>query len=150
MIIKPANKQDLPAINYLLNKYGKMSVSDSYINKKDVALQVREESGELIGFIWCGLMANGTIAYIDKFCIDPEYTHRGIGLLLAKYLQQVLHKRKVKSVFGLIKQDKYHDKSAMNSLRMAMGAHDASYTFVETDLLHSIKELESLGVSYGR
>lgn len=150
MIIKRALYQDLPAIRFLMQKYGKMVVTESLLNSRDIAIQARLDSGELVGFLWCGLMAKGTIGYLDKFCVDPSYAKQGVGNALALALKTELVKRRVHSVFGLIKQDKFHDKSAMNALKCAMGSHDAPYTFVEAQVAHAVKELELVGDSYGR
>jgi GNAT superfamily N-acetyltransferase len=129
----------------LLQKYGKLVATESLFNHRDIALQARLDSGELVGFLWVGLMAKGTLGYIDKFCVDPAYAGKGVGTALAMGMKEELVKRKVKTVFGLIQQDEYHEKSAMNALKSAMGAHKLPYTFVEADVAHAVEELKSIG-----
>lgn len=146
MFISTATKQDIPAIQYLLASYGsKLSLDPALINNKDIALQARDESGKLIGFLWVGLMAKNTLGYMDKFCVDKDYSKKGVGKALALALKDRLVKRRVKTVFGIIRQDQYHDKSAMNALRMAVGGDQISYTYVIADVAHAIQELEMLG-----
>lgn len=142
MIISRCHKSDLPAIQYLMHKYGdKCIVTEDHINKKDIALQARLPSGELTGFVWCGLLANNTIAYIDKVTVDPEHTHRGVINSLYKELFKIAHRRGARTVFGFIRHDQYHLKSAKAALRMGLGGDTVSYTHVFADLNFMKKEI---------
>lgn len=142
MIISRCHKSDLPAIQYLMELYGnKCIVEANHINKKDIALQARLESGELIGFIWCGLMANNTIAYVDKVTVDPAHTGNGVIHNLYKELFKIAYSKGVKQVFGIIRHDAYHLKSAKAALRMGLGGDTISYTHVFADLNKMKSEL---------
>lgn len=146
MFISNATKQDIPAIQYLLASYGSKLVLDpACINKRDIALQARDESGKLVGFLWVGLMAKNTLGYMDKFCVDKDSSRKGVGKSLALAMKDQLVKRRVKTVFGIIRQDQYHDQSAMNALRMAIGGDPLPFTYVVADVAHAVKELEMLG-----
>lgn len=148
MIIKRATHSDIPAIRYLLMTNGaKMVLEDYHINKRDIALQARDkDTGALVGFLWIGLMAKNQLGYLDKFVVDKAYSGKGIGNMLAKAALEECLKQKVRQVFGIIKQDEYHDKSCVNALKMAMGSDAKPYTYVMTDIDHCVKELGHLGV----
>lgn len=131
MIISRCHKSDLPAIQYLMHLYGnKCVVGPEHINKKDIALQARLESGELIGFIWVGLMANNTIGYFDKVAVDPAHSGKGVINALYRESFKVLYHKGVKQVFGIIRHDAYHLKSCKAALRMGLGGDPVSYTHV--------------------
>lgn len=129
-----------------MRRYGKMDVGPEHINSKDIALCARDKSGALVGFLFLGLMAQNKVGYLDKFCVDPDHTKKGVGNALARAAFQAATKRGVREVFGVIRQDQYHEQSAVNALKMAFGAHKESYTYVCADLRHMASELRSLGV----
>lgn len=145
MIIKSAKLEDLPAIQYLMQIYGKMVVGPEHLNKRDIAVQARNDSGELIGFIWCGLMAKNTLAYVDSFVVHPTLAGKGVGTALLLELQKRLSRAGVVKVFGAIKQDEFHDKSAMNCLKMGMGADNTPHTIVFVELQKSLERTQHLG-----
>lgn len=135
MIISKCDKSDLPAIWHLMRKYGdKMVVTEHHINKRDIALQARLESGELIGFVWCGLLAKGTVAYMDKVAVDPDHTGKGVINALYTELFKIAYKKGVKEVIGFVRHDNYHLKSCKAALKMALGGDKESYTHVFADL----------------
>lgn len=146
MHVHKATKQDFPAIHFLMSRYGKMTVQPEHLNSKDITLCARDDSGKLVGFLYIGLMAQGTVGYIDKFAVDPEYAGKGVGQLLAKEALKACLKRGVREVFGVIRQDQFHEKSAMNALKMAFSAHKEPYTYVSAQLQHMVAELSQLGV----
>lgn len=142
MIISKCTQSDLPAIQYLMLKYGnKMIVTSAHINKKDISLQARLETGELIGFVWCGMLAKGTVAYMDKVAVDPEYAGKGVIHALYKELFKVAYSRGVREVIGFVRQDQYHLKSCKAALKMALGGDKESYTHVFADLNFMKSEL---------
>lgn len=142
MIISKCHKSDLPAIRYLMLQYGnKMIVEETHLNKKDIALQARLESGELIGFLWCGLMANNTIAYMDKVAVDPAHTGNGVINALYIELFRIAYKKGVRTVIGFVRQDEYHLKSCKAALKMGLGGDAISYTHVYADLNFMKSEL---------
>lgn len=135
MIVTRCKSADYPAIKHLLSLYDKkMDITRSHLNKRDIALQVRLPTGEIIGFVWCGLMANKTIAYVDKAVVHPAYHHKGVLNKLYLELLSKAYEVGVKDVFAVIKHDEYHDASAVNCLRMAVGADSDSYTYVTNTL----------------
>lgn len=142
--VKRATKKDLPAIRFLMQKYGnKMLVCEWHINNKDIALQARHDDGTLVGFVFGGLMANNKVCYVDKIAIDPEYRKQGIANKLYQELFKVALNRGVVQAFGVIKQDEYHDASCVNALKMAFGADNKPYTYVQGNLAYMKAELEA-------
>jgi N-acetylglutamate synthase-like GNAT family acetyltransferase len=146
MHIHKASKQDLPAIRMLMQSYGKMVVGPEHVNQRDIALCARDDEGRLVGFLYMGLMAQNKVGYLDKFCVDRGLAGKGVGSALAMACFEAAKKRGVREVFGVIRQDEFHEKSAMNALKMAFGAHKEPYTYVSADLNHMAAELMSLGV----
>lgn len=146
MYIKKAIKSDLPAIKHLMATYGKMEVDASLLNSRDIALQARLDSGELVGFTWIGVMANGTLGYSDKTTVDPAYAHQGVAAALLKEALKQCHSRGVKQVIGMVRQDEFHDKCLMGALRVGSHIGDLPYTLVYTNIKNSINELTKLGV----
>lgn len=150
IIVRTATKQDLNEIQVLLGKYDNiMQVNSEHLNNYDVALQARLDSGELVGFIWCGLMANKTLGYVDKFVVDPKYANQKVGLLLCQTLTKTLLTLGIKEAIGYIRQDEYHDKSALNALKTVMKTDRVSYTQVSAKRDSVLKMIKESGDSYG-
>ena len=144
MQIRRAKINDLHAIKHLLQQYAKCDIEPYHLNKRDIALVAYADSGELIGFVWAGLMAGNKVAYVDKVAVAPGYTGKGVCQALYKEAIKLGAKVGVKEVQGIIRRDQYHDKSAMNALKCAFGADELPYTFVYTDLNKIQKELGGL------
>lgn len=143
IFISKCTQQDLPAVQELLRYYGnKCLVNESHINRRDISLQARLEDGKLVGFVFCGLMANKTQAYIDKATIHPDHHKQGILNLLYKELFKICYKLGVKEAFGIIRHDDYHNASCINALKMGFGADALSYTYVMAQLEHMKSELK--------
>lgn len=144
-MIRRAVAADLPAIQSLCGMYKAYeSMPKEYINGRDLCL-VYEEAGEIVGYIWAGLMARSTVAYVGGFVVHPTHSHKGIGAKLARNLLGVARGRGVKSFVAMIKQDDHHDKSAVACLRTGAGAEPLPCTFIRGNLsfMHSqLKELE--------
>jgi N-acetylglutamate synthase-like GNAT family acetyltransferase len=106
MYIKRATKDDIPAIKALISKQAKkVPFFESMINKSDIAYQVRTEDGTLIAFLYCGLMANKKIAYIDSLVVDPEYKNQKVAARLALHIHQELRARKIDRCSAFSMQD---------------------------------------------
>lgn len=148
MTISKATKSDLSAIKYLISKYSnRIEFEDNYINKNDIALQARSDTGELIGFVWVGLMAKNSFGYIDCLVVDPEFKGNKIaqGLLKAMLLES--KKRKINRIFGVIAQDEFHDSCAISALKAGSKfsttiAYTMAGGFVD-ELMSRLMELES-------
>ena len=140
MVISRAAKHDLPAIQYLLAKYGKMTITKDHLNNRDIAVQARDE-GALVGFAWGGLFANNTIMYIDKVAVDPAYVGNGIVNKMYHFLVHLGIKAGVKQGFGHIKHDEYHDKACINALKMSFGSDNAPFTLVYADAENILKAM---------
>lgn len=149
MYISRCKQQDFHAVEKLLSYYpGKCSITKDYLNKRDVSVQVRNEAGVVIGFVWAGLMSNKTVAYIDKAVVHPDYHHKKVLLDMYRYLYPILKEIGVKSVQAVIRHDEYHHASATQALRMGAGADSSNYTYVSVEMQHIAKEL-NLGDLYG-
>lgn len=121
---------DLFAIQHLMSMYDKkLDITAAHINKRDISLQARLATGELVGFVWCGLLANKTLCYMDKVVIHPDFHRKQILNELYTELFKIAYKMGVKQVFGIIRHDEYHDASGVQALRMGMGADKESYTY---------------------
>lgn len=144
MYVKKAKRVDFGAVHHLVSRFNKMSITPDHFNNRDIALIARNESGACIGFIWAGLMCNGTQIYVDKFAVDPACKGQGVGRLLAQALLDEAVKRGIRVAIAAIKQDQYHDASAINALRLGMASDGATYTFVHASVDHSVAELRAL------
>lgn len=140
MIIRRAKRVDIEDINSLLRTYGLATVDTSYINHRDVCL-VAEHEGEIVGMVWAGLMRGNKSAYVDYFTVKPDLAHKGVGHALARECLARMRKLGVERAFGIIKHDGFHNKSAMNALKMGMYSDEAPYTYVYGFTEHSAKEL---------
>jgi L-amino acid N-acyltransferase YncA len=128
-----------------MSKYGyKMVVSEAHLTKRDIALQARTPDGVLAGFVWVGLMANNTVAYMDKVCIDPHHHHKGVLQALYAKAFKLATAKGAKEALGFIRQDAYHDASCVQALRMAFGADSVSYTLVSAQAAFILSERPDL------
>lgn len=143
MQILRAKKKHLYKIRDLLSQCGKGDIESCDLNSRDIGL-IAMDDNRVVGFIWCGLMSQGRFGYLDKFAILPEYSGKGLAKSLGVAMLDYLAKNRVKDVFGVIKQDKYHDKSALNALKFAMGAKEDPYTYVYANINKTINELKEL------
>lgn len=142
-MIRRATPSDLPSLHVLTTKYGLESVSDDFVNTRDICL-VFEEDSRIKGYIWAGLMARNTFAYVCGFVVDPQFAKQRIGERLAKELLRVARMKGVKSFVATIKQDKHHDKCAVNCLKAGAGAAPESCTLITGNLAHMAKSLQEL------
>lgn len=146
--IKRAHRQDLASIQALMATYSLFTISVECLNKRDIALKaIDTETGALIGFAWGGLMAQNTLIYIDKVTVHPAYAKKGVAQELYHRLFNTALKLGAKKGFGIIRQDQYHDKAAMNALKMAFAADAQPYTYVYGDAEKITKELSMLEAS---
>jgi N-acetylglutamate synthase-like GNAT family acetyltransferase len=141
--IRRARQSDLPGVQYLTLKAGKMTVTEDHINHRDISLVAYDEE-RLVGFLWMGLMCRGKYGYIDKFLVDKDYSKKGVGNMLAIAMMREGLKRGVRDVFGIIKQDKFHEASGFNALKMAFGADSVPYTFVTANAANMVNELKAM------
>lgn len=137
--IRRAKRADLANINTLLSTYGLQTIDNSYINHRDICL-VAEAEGEIVGLVWAGLMRSNKYAYVDYFTVRADLAHKGVGNALARECLAKMHKLGVERAFGMIKQDKWHDKSAFNALKMGMYSDEAPFTYVYGSVEHSARE----------
>jgi len=119
MYISRATKSDIPAIEHLLAPSGKFLFSKRAINKVDLAYQVRNEEGRLVGFIWCGLMAGKSVGYIDHFCIAPDYAKQGIAQGLWDHLYKEVKARGIKYLLGNTANDDHQIKTMVGLSKAA-------------------------------
>lgn len=151
MHITRATRADLPAIQALMASYGnKMIVEAYHLNKRDIALQARSEEGQLIAFMWAGLMGNDKVAYIDKVAVMPSRTGEHVVKQLYLEAMRLGKKRGVQEVFGIVRHDQYHDRACINALKMGFGGDKLSYTltFGRLELVLSSLEKE-FGIKIG-
>ncbi len=127
-----------------------MSVDATYFNNKDLSLVAYADDGSLMGFIWAGLMCKNTVAYIDKFAVDPAYAGKGVGHALQMELFRQGAKRGVRRGLGVIKHDEYFNRSAKDALKMAAMADPVLYSLVQIDVMNTLKELIAMENHNGR
>lgn len=140
MRVRRANLEDLSAVNALLASYGIRTITDACFNSTDLSL-VAVDKEQVIGFIFAGRFCKGTRAYVDHFVVSKDYHRKGVGYRLAKKLFKVGMLKGVESYFAHITHDEYHDASAMNCLRHAMGSNGRTYTLVEGFMQTAKQEL---------
>ena len=142
-MIRRATQEDLSQIHGLCLKYGLESMRPEFINSRDICL-VADIGGKIGGYIWAGLMARNTFAYVCGFTVDPQYSKQRVGENLAKELLRVARMKGVRSFVATIKQDKYHDQCAVNCLKAGAGAAPESCTLITGDLGLMVKNLREL------
>jgi N-acetylglutamate synthase-like GNAT family acetyltransferase len=135
-MVRDAKETDIDGINSLLELYNIRELDREHINDRDVSLVYHDMggTGTVGGFLWCGLMANCTYGYIDKYALLPEHQGKGAGQELAKALKERLLAKGCKNVFGIIKQADWHHASAINGLKMGMEAHVKPYTYISGEV----------------
>lgn len=129
MRVRRANKNDLPAISAICKQYGGMDLPPYYINKRDIAV-VALDGPKIVGFIWCGLMCQNKLGYIDWFLADPAYSHKGVGAALGKEMTRVADKLGVEIIMGFIADGKHSDASKRNAGLIGMGTDGKDYDLV--------------------
>lgn len=139
-MIRRAKRSDVDGINQLLASYGLQLIDQSYVNHRDVCL-VAEIDGQIVGFLWAGLMRQNKTAYLDYFTVSREHAKKGVGNALALACLSKFHKMGVERAFGVIQRDEFHDKSAVNALKMGMYSQEKPFTYVYGYVAHSAREL---------
>lgn len=138
--IRRAKRADIDQINQLLGSYGLQTIDQSFVNHRDIAL-VAESEGQIVGFVWAGLMRQNKSAYLDYFTVSREHARQGVGHALARETLNRFKRMGVERAFGVIERDEFHDKSALNALKMGMYAQERPYTYVYGYVSHSCREL---------
>lgn len=133
---------DLAQINRLLKQYWDRVWDGSEINPRDVAVGAFSDHGACHGVIWVGLMQKNRLGYVDYYVTDPEFARKGVGQGLARTTFGILQKLGVERVFGVINTDEFHDRSAINALRIGMGAKARPHTLVFGELKTMGKEID--------
>jgi len=117
MITRKAKYKDIPAINALIP-----GVEANYlVNGKDIAI-VACDKETVVGFIWCGVLASGTLGLVDFFFVSDKWRNKKVGQKLTKQLAKVCKLKKIKEVRAHIRHDAFHDASAMNCLKAGLKA----------------------------
>lgn len=142
MIYRRIRSTDLPQVNRLLKAHWGQEWDGTQINSRDVALGAFSDHGACHGVVWAGLMQKNRLAYIDYYLTDPAFARRGVGRGLGKALVEAFHKLGVERCFGAICTDEFHDRSAINALRIGMGAKALPYTLVYGKLSEMGRELD--------
>lgn len=141
MIVRRARQEDLASVNGLLAGYGMDTIDPEYINSQDISL-VAEDKGNVVGFIFVGRFAKGTIGYVDCFVVSPEYHGKKVGEKLARKALKVCLAKGVKLGFAHIAQDEYMDNVGMNALKNAMGTDGLTYMLIKGRSEHIKQELK--------
>lgn len=90
----------------------------SAINSRDLSFVAIAE-GRLVGFVWVGLMAEGTIGYFAYFLVSAQFRNLGISNLLVGKAIAVCSKIGVKEVIGVIDNDQWHPMSVSPTTKVA-------------------------------
>lgn len=137
-------QKDLQGIHRLQDIYGHALLSKEHINRRDVAV-VAEDDGMVVGFMYAGLMAQGTVAHIDHVMVDPDYRGKGVVQRMYRKAIWVGYKKGVKEAIGYICSDDFATASGFNALKVAAGADSRPYTHVFLNVENSVKELKLNG-----
>lgn len=113
MILTRAKTEHLEGINVLLAQYGLHPITEDFL-KYDISI-VALDKYKIAGFIWCGLMANKKLGYIDYFTVAPEYTTSGVGKALGTQLVRIAKSKGVSLTISIIERGVYHDKSVSSA-----------------------------------
>jgi N-acetylglutamate synthase-like GNAT family acetyltransferase len=130
MIIRKARKSDLPGITALTSYYGMASPTEAFINSRDISLVACEDSGKIVGFVWCGLMAKNKLGCVDFFVIDPTYSGQKVGEKMGIELKRLIKAAGGSIMVAMITQQEHHDKSLVNAIKMGMTPTKETYTVV--------------------
>jgi ribosomal protein S18 acetylase RimI-like enzyme len=88
-----------------------------------------DNEGQLVGCVW--VMHHKRSAYIDYLCVRKDRQHKGIGVRLMLKLRQVLKRRGIRYVRGLV----HLANEEAIKLDLALGGvADAPYALIYTDL----------------
>lgn len=130
MFIRKAKISDLPGINNLLNFYKLIPVTSDFVNKTDISLVGQTEQGEIIAFIYCGVMAKGKWSYVNYYTIHPDYVGLQISELGVAALRQEFSKRGIKRAVGIIERDQFHNASLSGAIKLGLKPNQPAYTAV--------------------
>lgn len=139
MQLVKARKKHVEKIQHLTSRYG-MSMPATAVNGTDVAIAAVDK-GEVIGFLWIGLVADRNMGLVDFFTVDERYSKKGVGHQMAQKALRILKKKGVETVQGFIANDRYHNNSAFNALKMTMASDGHTYTRVYGHVERAVKEL---------
>lgn len=141
--IKRARPSHLNGINTLLERNGLLPITIDKIYKDSVAI-VACMGESVVGFIWLGLMARQTMAYIDHFVVHEDFSGYGVGHALATKAHKAIQSKKTDYIFGVIRlENPSYTKSSINALKMAFGSDGYTYTYIFSTLSKINKELEN-------
>lgn len=144
-MIRRATTSDLAQIHALNIEYALESMPEAFINNRDICL-VAEDAGKIVGYIWAGLMARNTFAYVCGFVVRPDYSKSGTGQKLALELLRIARMKGVQSFVAAVRQNEYHDACAVTALKCGTSAAKETCTLLMGNTAHmaaSLKELES-------
>lgn len=143
MIYTRAQESHIEGINELLKNSGQAPVLSPDHLKYDISV-VALDKAKIAGFIWCGLMANKRIGYVDLFTVAPEYAGTGVGRALGYQMVRIAKQKGVECIFATIARDQFHDKSLNGSMYIGLDPLQIPFTFVVGDVN---KMSEKLGVN---
>lgn len=131
--VRRATKEDLPAIRELRSKYtkGMADLTPAHFNKKDIALQARDDNGKLVGFTWIGLMAGSTLGYSDHTIVDPAYLKQGVTKLLFSEVTKIAKQRGCKQCFAITRRDEFHNSIVFGADKLSKAADLGMYAAIE-------------------
>jgi len=129
MKIRRARKSDLTQINELCQTCRWTGITQPFINKRDLSLVVIDEN-QVVGFMWVGLMANGTVGYQDWYLVHPDHARKGVGTELAKRMTSIAKKKGVDVLFAHVEPTPSHDKVLINSKKIGMKSMPNKYTML--------------------
>lgn len=126
MLLTRAKTKHLAGINALISFYNLAPITEDFI-KYDISI-IAEDKGKIVGFIWCGLMANRKLGYIDYFTVHPEYASTGIGRALGTQLVRIAKNKGVDLTISIIERGQYHDKSVSSAQHIGLQPATAAFT----------------------
>lgn len=130
MKLRRVKSEELNAVNKLLAQHGINPIGSEFLNKRDISIGAYD-GDKLVGFIWAGLMASDTVAYIDVFTIDPAYANKQLGEKLGNKLRHVVEKKKVNRIFGVIADTGTGIASCKSAIRIGLKPSELKYYIVQ-------------------
>lgn len=133
MIYTRAQESNIPAINELLLKTGQKPLLTPDHLKYDISVVALNKFG-VAGFIWCGVMANKKVGYIDMFTVDPDMGGQGIGRALGHQLIRIAKQKGIQTILASIARDEFHDRSLSSAMYIGLEPFQTPFTFVVGDV----------------
>lgn len=131
MRITKADASHLPGINLLMAPFFQVTIGPEHLGNDSIAL-VLVVDDQVKGFIWAGLLAGGTEAYIQHYVVDKSLHGKHIGAFMAIEIAERLIDVGIKRAFAHIEdQNLYGINSLTRCLQVGGTLSQSTFKFIE-------------------